>query len=105
MYEELFNRAMSGVREIADQSRVTLDSRSPKIRLTILTYLLENGVTPDLDDPKPFIRTAKALSAFVGEKLEEFALDIESIADKREAYDLTQKDDEEGGDTPDGPYL
>jgi len=108
VYEELFNRPSTiDARDIADQHRMTLDGRSPKVRLTIITYMLENGVAPDLDDPKPFIKTAKAISSFVGEKLEDFALDIEAMADKRADLSLVeQKDQIEGGDPPNnGPYL
>ena len=102
MYEDLFSRAMVvDAREVADRYRMDLDGRNPKIRLTVITYLLENGIKLDLEDPKPFIDAANAISTFVGEELESFVIDIDAIADRREALDRVKED----GGPNDGTYL
>ena len=104
MYEDLFSRAMTvDAREVADRYRMDLDGRNPKIRLTVITYLLENGIKLDLEDPKPFIDAANAISTFVGEELESFVTDIDAIAKKREAVMRELKDTHGGDDV--GPYL
>ena len=102
MYEDLFSRAMTvDAREVADRYRMYLDGRNPKIRLTIITYLLENGVKLNLEDPENFIHSARSIADFVGEELESFVTDIDAIAKKRE--NVIQIKDEHGNDI--GPYL
>ena len=104
MFEELYNRPFD-VREIADQYRINLDQRSPKIRLTVIMYLLENGIKPNLDDPESFIEMARLLAIFVGEELEDFVNDIETIADRRESMPTVNIETKKDGESDDDGHL
>lgn len=54
-------------------------ANSPRTRLTIVTYLLEAGVTTNV------VEEAQAILTFIGEGMDDFKLEIEATTDPSSA--------------------
>ncbi len=94
---------------VANRIRIDMDSRSPRLRLSVLGILLENGVTPEamggIDEWGEFFRDVLTV---VGGGLDEFADEIQGFeedepdTDVKDAYDILKKSDGNGTSSRDG---
>lgn len=63
-----------GFDERADVIRVEFDARSPKLRLSIFAYLVENGFTPkDISTTDEFLEILAHVTEYVASDVEEYA--------------------------------
>lgn len=86
---------------IANRVRMDMDSRSPRLRLSVVGGLTEAGYTPDQDDE--WLETVENIVDFVGAEMENFADMIEGLTPP----DKIDDDDDDGAlpSYPNTPYL
>lgn len=88
------------------QLRMELDPRSPKLRLSVMAYLLEHGIKPE-DDTEKFIAILETIMKYVGADLDELITELAAAQPQQPAenYGFVQQptDDNPFGDI--SPYL
>lgn len=87
---------------IANRTRIDMDSRSPRLRLSIIGFLAEAGVTPKkMRGPEEWLNLVKSIVNYVGEEHEAFAEGVEKLVVPEEgtndepanAYDIMKAGD------------
>jgi hypothetical protein len=87
--------------EKADIIRVEFDPRSPKLRLSIFAYLIENGVIPsNVGATGDFLDVLDQVTNYVAEDAEKYAEHVESFQSEFDDDDLIILDKD--GDDPYG---
>jgi hypothetical protein len=68
---------------VANRIRIEMDSRSPRLRLSVLGLLLDGGLKPDLNREgatKEFMEFLDELVEYLGEGLSSFTESVEGFA-------------------------
>ena len=74
--------------DIANRIRIDMDSRSPRLRLSVIGYLVDAGVTPKkLGGMDEWLNLIKETITYIGEDLTSFAQDIEDLIPPEESDD------------------
>ncbi len=93
---------------LANRVRIDMDSRSPRLRLSVLGYLVDAGVTPEkVGTTDEWLEFLDKAVDFVGADLAEFADDIAEfeLPEKSEDDEVVGKPFDDVLKKRDGPYL
>ena len=73
---------------LANRIRIDMDSRSPRLRLSALAYLVEAGITPDsVGSVQDWLDLLESTVKYIGE-------DFESYVESVETFKLPEPDDD-----------
>ena len=80
------------VDEITLNYTLEYDARSPRLRTTILAYMMEHGAGPEQLGIKSFLEYAQAMAEWVASDREEFFEAVEEVAVIAEDGDTLNED-------------
>ena len=90
---------------VANAVRLELDSRSPRLRLSVIGYLTAADITPETMDGNDdrWLELVKAVVDYIGEEIDNFVEVIENLPAIEPS--VPEKDDSVLGIPKNNPYL